>query len=207
MKKGEYHAFNTIISLAKKTKNPVFIDIGAGRQWYRNKVEPFLSKYISLDHPTLSKHYNSQIDVLADIDKKINFKNNFFDLALMIEVFEHLKNPGQAVNNIKKILKKNAFLVIHSFNNYPPHGFPPNYQRFTPMGLKNLLEQNGFKVTQIITFGNIFEVIAVYLNVFLRPFIFLYPITIFINFLAIIFGHLKKTDFSISYLIVAKRLA
>lgn len=204
MKKGEHETLKTLVSLAKKSKNPVFIDIGAGRQWYRNKIERYMSKYIALDHPTLSKHYQTSIDVFADIDKSIPLSKKSIDLALMIEVFEHLKNPQKGVVNIRKILKSDAFLIIHSFNNYPPHGFPPNYQRFTPLGLKNLLENNGFTVKKIKTFGNIYEVIAVYLNVYLRPLIFLYPLMLLNNILCLILGRLKTTDFSISYMIVAK---
>lgn len=209
MKRGEHETIKTLIYLAKKSKNPVFIDIGCGRQWYRNKIEPYISKYISLDHPNLSKHYDSPYppDILADIQKKIPITNKSIDIALMIGVFEHLEHPQKAILNTQKILKNKGMLVIHSFNNYPPHGFPPNYQRFTPLGLKNLLENNGFTVKKIKTFGNIYEVIAVYLNVYLRPLIFLYPLMLLNNILARVLGRLKTSDYNISYMLVLKTSA
>lgn len=214
MKKGEHQTLETLTSLAKKSKKPAFIDIGAGRQWYRNKIESYISKYYALDHPKYFKHYKSSypIDIFADLNKKINFKNNFFDLCLAIEVFELVENPQKALININKILKKNALLVIYALDNYPPHGFPPYCSRFTANGLKSILIDSGFSVKKIINVGNFFETYATYINVFLMEtakshslflLFFFYPIILTINIVALILGRNKVTKtFNIAHLYI-----
>jgi len=44
--------------------------------------------------------------------EKINFKDNFFDIILMTEVFEHLKDPKKTITELKRILKKGGILLI-----------------------------------------------------------------------------------------------
>ena len=59
--------------------------------------------------------------------------------ALILDTVEHVEYPRQAVKNIYRVLKKNGFIVISSHMKFPIHAYPQDYWRFTPEGLKSLL--------------------------------------------------------------------
>ena len=79
------------------------------------------------------------------VDKVINLHNmkllsKSIGTALILDTIEHVEFPRRAVENIHKTLKKNGFIIISSHMNFPIHGHPNDYWRFTPEGLKSLLK-------------------------------------------------------------------
>lgn len=44
--------------------------------------------------------------------ERLPFKDNFFDLVTCLEVLEHVKNPRQVLEEIKRVLKRKGILVI-----------------------------------------------------------------------------------------------
>ena len=59
--------------------------------------------------------------------------------ALILDTIEHVEYPRQAIKNIHRVMKKNGFIVISSHMKFPIHAYPHDYWRFTPEGLKSLL--------------------------------------------------------------------
>ena len=89
------------------------------------------------------------------------FNGKKFDIITLFNVFEHLANPTEILNQIKKILKSNAILVIdvpNDFNSFQTAGRdlnnlknwwvdPPRHLNyFSADSLIKLLEGEGFKV-------------------------------------------------------------
>src|SRR5579859_4095822 len=62
--------YRSIMEIKKHTGEQL-IDIGCGRMPYRSELEPVFEKYVGVDHPEISKLYQSKIkpDVLADAHK------------------------------------------------------------------------------------------------------------------------------------------
>ena len=48
----------------------------------------------------------------GDIQEKIPFEDNYFDLAFCTETLEHLKNPDHCLQEIIRVLKRTGFIVI-----------------------------------------------------------------------------------------------
>lgn len=48
----------------------------------------------------------------ADITKKIPFKDQQFDGALVCDVLEHVLDPIKAINEIKRVVKKDGFIIF-----------------------------------------------------------------------------------------------
>ena len=67
-----------------------------------------------------------------------------FGSCVCAEVLEHVKYPVKMLGNIWQILKPGAWLVVTTPFAFPVHAFPDDYWRFTPSGLRLLLENAGF---------------------------------------------------------------
>jgi 2-polyprenyl-3-methyl-5-hydroxy-6-metoxy-1,4-benzoquinol methylase len=56
-------------------------------------------------------HIPNVVFIASDINSLV-FKEGTFDYILAIEMFEHLADPNGAMNELRQIAKKNAFLII-----------------------------------------------------------------------------------------------
>ena len=65
-----------------------------------------------------------------------------FDLALIMSVIEHIKDPFKVVEEIKRILKPDGYVYVTVPFFYPEHpgGNQLDYWRFTSEGLKILFK-------------------------------------------------------------------
>lgn len=80
---------------------------------------------------------------------KFPFIDNHFDSVVSFEVFEHLKNPSDALKEINRVVKKNGYIIITSPFLYPLHEKPHDYLRFTKYGVIKLLEDHSFELVKI----------------------------------------------------------
>lgn len=86
-----------------------------------------------------------------------NITNEFIDFAdivILEQVLEHVKNPWKAIENIKKIVKVNGYVLITIPFLLKIHGAPMDYWRWTVDGIKCLLEDVGFQIITADSWGN-----------------------------------------------------
>ena len=113
-------------NLRKKTKGKLiameFIEIGKGkkaldigcRDGDQSKIlESRGYKVTSID---IKKTYSKC--KIVDVNKKLPFKKNYFDLIWCSEVIEHLDNPKKSLNDFRRILKKNGKMILTTPNSY-----------------------------------------------------------------------------------------
>lgn len=161
------------------------LDIGGERDFYK--------EYFPNSHKiTLNIDPKRKPDVVGDAHDLSQFKENQFDLVLMIAVMEHLKDPEKVVREVKRVLKPGGKFIFTTVFIFPIHDAPGDYWRFTYFGLKELLERNGFiadikpDFNSFSTIGVLFQRIA-----FQTDFIFLNkPIKMGLFLLAEIFRRL-----------------
>lgn len=208
----------------EKNASGTFLDIGCGRQWYRQRLAPLFDKYLALDSPKTAKLYKTDFPIEIKADAvKMPIKKNSIDRAMMIMVLEHLPDPDRALKEILRILRSNGTLFICTVENYPGHDFPYNYYHFTKYGLTEILKRSGFKVKKLTTFGNFWESRVVAQNVFLmriikklidkKYFIFgflllliFYPIMIIGNLFAYLLGiGGVSEEFALGHIVVAEK--
>ncbi len=81
---------------------------------------PFLkSDVIGVDIylPKNKPHNYSQM-IIADVCKKLPYKNNSIDTIILGGVIEHLENPMNALREINRVLKPNGVLLMETPNPY-----------------------------------------------------------------------------------------
>ncbi len=93
-----------------------------------------------------AKNY-PEFDVCAD---RISRK---YDLIIAEQVFEHLRYPWRAAQNIFEGLKDNGYCLVTTPFLFHIHPTPYDCWRWTPQGMGFLLEDAGFKREHILTDG------------------------------------------------------
>lgn len=134
------------IFLNEMHKTNTILDVGAKNHSQRNLLDN--SQYITCDIDS-----SLNVDVVCDIHN-LPFSDNKFDLIICIEVLEHVEKPATAINELHRVLKENAIVVLSTRFIFPLHPDPKDYYRFTPDSLKQLFYK--FKNIEIKPAGGLF---------------------------------------------------
>ena len=66
-----------------------------------------------------------------------------FDVVLLDQVFEHLPRPCDAAREVRRVLRSGGAAVVTTAFASPWHASPSDYFRFSPEGLRALVESHG----------------------------------------------------------------
>lgn len=77
-----------------------------------------------------------------------------YDLVICEQVLEHVENPLTAVGNLKALCAPGGLLLVSTPFLIPIHPNPGDFWRFTPDGLRKLLECQGLHVEWVRSWGN-----------------------------------------------------
>lgn len=120
------------------------LDFGCGSKPYKSLFD--VEEYIGLDIEEKGhSHAREQIDVYYD-GQAIPFDDETFDGVFSSEVFEHIFNLEDMLNEIHRVTKKKGLLLITVPFVWDEHEVPFDYARYSSFGIKALLERNGFEV-------------------------------------------------------------
>ena len=111
---------NFVVKNSKKNfLSTLEIGSGIGEHLKYENLRPLQKKnYFALDKRKnilkQLKNENPNIKTIqGDCQKRIDFKNNYFDRIIAIHVLEHLPNLPKAINEVYRLLKKNGeFYVV-----------------------------------------------------------------------------------------------
>lgn len=102
----------------------------------------------------------SRANIVCDIID-MPLEDNSVDVVLCTEVFEHLKDPVLAVQEIARILKSGGELILTapfcSLTHMAPYYFANGFSEFW---YKEHLEANGFEIRELTPDGNYFKYMA-----------------------------------------------
>lgn len=107
--------------------NALVLHLGSGN------VPSFDSRVISLDILPCEN-----ADLVAEAEE-LPFINNTFDYVESGAVFEHLYDPLQAVQEVKRVLKPGGFFLIDTAFMQSYHGYPEHYFNMTPLAIETSL--------------------------------------------------------------------
>ena len=91
--------------------NGHFIDIGCGTAPYWENILKFADEYIGVDWKN-SLHDQSNIDVFADLNKRLPFGDGYADTVISFQVMEHVPEPNIFLSECHSILKSGMLFII-----------------------------------------------------------------------------------------------
>jgi ubiquinone/menaquinone biosynthesis C-methylase UbiE len=115
-------ALDSVLSEIKMVGTSKLLDVGCGigdlTIFIANKLGIKQIYGVDVDENALSQAKQKGIIVFnLDISKeKFPFSDETFDLCTFLDVIEHLENPDNALKEIHRILKKEAFLLLTTPN-------------------------------------------------------------------------------------------
>jgi SAM-dependent methyltransferase len=102
-------------------------------------------KHVSLDYP--------EFDLCAPLDQPERF-----DVTICEQVLEHVEDPSVAASNLRELTVPGGHVIVSTpflirVHELPEYGMR-DYWRFTPRGLRTLLERAGLEVAEVGEWGN-----------------------------------------------------
>ncbi len=80
------------------------------------------------------------VDMMIDLHK-IDLESESVGTVLCFDTLEHVEYPRKAMSELYRILKPEGIIAISSVMNFPIHGYPSDYWRYTPEGFVSLLSR------------------------------------------------------------------
>jgi len=149
-------------------RDTLFSDVRAKRQWLRTimnrDVAALLAEFEERDVDVVevsgrlreSPHWRSytrvewpEFDLCSPGDLP-----GQFDLVICEQVLEHVRNPWTAVRTLRALCRPGGHVLVSTPFLVRLHGSPEDYWRFTPDGLRILLEDGGLTPLWIRSWGN-----------------------------------------------------
>jgi SAM-dependent methyltransferase len=154
-----YAIHETVFRHAAKTyARGSLLDIGCGRKPLAPIFEPFVTRHIGIDHGE-TPHGTDALDIVATA-YRIPLADCSADTILMSAVLEHLERPGDALNECWRLLRPGGHAIITAPFMWPIHEAPRDFYRYSPYGLRFLLEQANFEVVEVRPFSGVWTTLA-----------------------------------------------
>jgi SAM-dependent methyltransferase len=134
------------------------LDAGAGEAVHARVFQK--QHYLALDLAVGNPSWNyGQLDVIADL-KALPFRSASLDAAINIVTLEHIREPHTALEEIARVLKPGAPLLLVAPHEWEVHQSPHDYFRYTRHGLEYLLTRAGFSSLRIEPVGGYFRLLS-----------------------------------------------
>jgi len=102
-------------------------------------------EYVTLNYP--------EFDICAPLTEERRF-----DVVICEQVLEHVEDPWKAAENLRGLCAPDGLVIVSTPFLIKVHEMPEfgmfDYWRFTPRGLRLLLERAGLEVESVDTWGN-----------------------------------------------------
>ena len=151
-----------IRNLSQQIKGKI-LDVGCGTKPYKEMFD--YSEYIGLEIDSPENRKNKNIDFFYD-GKIFPFKDSEFDSIVVNQVLEHIFNPDEFLDEIKRVLKPGGKILLTVPFVWDEHEQPCDYARYSSYGLNFLLKKHDLKVLQQVKSLNNFRLFFQLLNAY-----------------------------------------
>jgi SAM-dependent methyltransferase len=142
----------------------IVLDIGCADGKPREFL-PSGAEYIGLDYfDTATRWYKTRPNVFGDA-QQLPVANDSVDHVMLLDVLEHVPDPGQCLSEIHRVLKPGGTLTIQVPFLYPIHDAPLDFHRWTRFGLERAALLAGLTVSEARAIGHPLETAALGANI------------------------------------------
>ncbi len=126
---------------------------------------PEAATYVGVDYlPTATDWSGTRPDLFADA-QQLPLAKESIDHVLLLDVLEHLPDPGAALGEIHRVLVAGGTLTLQVPFLYPIHDAPLDFHRWTRHGLRQAARNCGFSVRSEHAVGHPAETAALNANI------------------------------------------
>jgi SAM-dependent methyltransferase len=118
--------------------NGKVLDIGCGNSPYKHMLNKSKTIYYGIDVNESVEFEYFNPNVIYFDGEKIPFSDESFDAIICTEVFEHVYNFQRLANEMHRVCKPNAKLIITIPFSARFHYIPHDYFRYTPSALEKI---------------------------------------------------------------------
>jgi SAM-dependent methyltransferase len=131
------------------------VDVGCGAQPYRGLLSAD-TRYVGLDTESADENFGYDVPDVLPIgsDGRWPLDDGSADLVLATETLEHVPDPPAFLAEARRVLPPGGRVIITVPFAARWHYIPHDYWRFTPSGIKLILEQAGFGEVVVHARGN-----------------------------------------------------
>lgn len=126
------------------------LDAGSGRGAWRRTILASAESCESIDQEPRG---GGSVTWIGDLMRMPQVPSARYDTVVCHQVLEHLAEPGAALAEMRRVLKPGGRLIVSVPHLSRLHELPNDYFRYTPHGMRSLLEVTGYAVTELRTYG------------------------------------------------------
>src|ERR1700761_7045079 len=114
------------------------LDIGCGQSPYKFLLDPVATEYFGIDIIEAKDFGYDNRNIISFDGKHIPFGDQLFDAVICTEVLEHVQDYQYLIDEMYRVSKKNADLIVTIPWSARYHYIPYDYLRYTPSSLKTM---------------------------------------------------------------------
>jgi len=146
------------------------LDFGSGRKPWKSLFK--VDEYIGVDIAESGHdHRDSLVDFYYD-GHTIPFENRSFDSIFASDVFEHLFNLDEILDELYRVLKQEGQMLVTIPFAWNEHEVPYDFARYTSFGIRSIMEKHGFEIVRLHKTGSGFETVCQLFNTYIIENIF-----------------------------------
>lgn len=142
------------------------VDVGCGSKPWRGVFAPHVVEHVGVDHVD-SRRAPGSVDVIAGA-YEIPLPEGHAETVLLSAVLEHLEQPARALAEAHRLLAPGGHLILTTPLFWPLHEQPRDFFRYTPHGLRFLLEEAGFEVVETVPLSGVWTTVSLEVSYALR---------------------------------------
>jgi SAM-dependent methyltransferase len=144
-------------TVATKVARGVFLDYGCGGQPYRELFASRIERYIGAD---IVPAANITPDIVFAPGEPLPLPGASVDTILSTQVLEHVADYQAYLEDCRRLLKPQGYLIITIPMQWRHHEAPADYWRFTRYGISHVLQQHAFGVENITPCGGVYALLG-----------------------------------------------